>query len=88
MSIWGAYIYTLDDKNNKAQLAGYEKTLYADEEAEVSACGISQTALPSAVNCSTLMIMQMILWFREEQIENELQYSIQWLVSVSNTWKE
>lgn len=88
LSIWGAYVYTLDDKNCKKQIEEYEKTLYADEEAEVSACGVSQTALPSAVNCATIMVMQMICWHREELDLNEIQYSIPWLTAITNSWKD
>lgn len=79
LSIYGAYVYTLakDGVDFKEE---YEATLYDDEEAEVSACGISQTALPSAVNEVSIMIMQMIRWWNEEPFYNKTLYSIPDLV--------
>lgn len=81
IGLFGAYIYTLydkpedtDDDCNEEKL--YEETLYDDEEAEVSACGISQTALPSAVNCASLMLMSMISWHRGNNVAWQLRYQI------------
>lgn len=82
LSIWGAYIYTLY-KNGLDWTGKYEGTLYADEEAEVSACGVSQTALPAAVNCVSMMIMQMILWHRGEEPLHKIEYSIPELISMT-----
>ena len=83
LSIWGAYVYSLT-KNTVFER--YEETLYADEEAEVSPCGVSQTALPSAVNAASIMIMQMILWLNGEEPESKLEYSIPWLEKMSGYW--
>lgn len=83
LSIWGAYIYSL---TRNTVFERYEETLYADEEAEVSPCGVSQTALPSAVNAASIMIMQMILWLNGEEPENKLEYSIPWLEKMSGYW--
>lgn len=71
IGLFGAYIYTLH-----GQPENYEETLYEDEEAEVSACGISQTALPSAVNCASLMLMSMISWYRGNNVAWQLRYQI------------
>ena len=76
IGLFGAYIYTLNGDTTDTQEEEYEKTLYADEESEVSACGISQTALPSAVNCASLMLMTMISWYRGNIIKQELRYQI------------
>jgi len=64
LGLWGAYVYTLskNDERLTEKCKNYEKTFYDDTEAETSACGISQTALPAAVNCASNMIMQMIRW--------------------------
>lgn len=85
LSIYGAYIYTLNEKNTTV-FSMYEKTLYADEEAEVSACGVSQTALPAAVNCASIMIMQLIEHINNKKINNEIQYSIPWLTNIVNSF--
>lgn len=85
LSIYGAYLYSLDRKD-QAVFEKYEKTLYADTEAEVSACGISQTALPAAVNAASMMVMQMIEYLNGNPLVNRLEYSIPWLVSMSETY--
>ena len=78
IGLWGAYVYMLDKADPKYK--EYEETLYEDTEAEVSACGVSQTALPAAVNCASLMIMQMIRWWREENTYWKVEYQIPELV--------
>lgn len=82
LSIWGAYIYTLY-KDGTDWTEKYEKTFYADEEAEVSSCGVSQTGLPSSVNAASMMIMQMIRWFREETPLNKIEYSIPEMITMT-----
>ena len=83
LSIWGAYVYTL---TQNTVFEKYEETLYDDEEAEVSPCGVSQTALPSAVNAASIMIMQMIQWLNGEEPVSRIEYSIPWLEKMSECW--
>lgn len=83
LSIWGAYVYTL---TQNTIFEKYEETLYDDEEAEVSPCGVSQTALPSAVNAASIMIMQMIEWLNGEEPVSKIEYSIPWLDKMSERW--
>ena len=83
LSIWGAYVYTL---TQNTIFEKYEETLYDDEEAEVSPCGVSQTALPSAVNAASIMIMQMIQWLNGEEPVSKIEYSIPWLEKMSECW--
>lgn len=75
LSIWGGYVYTLY-KDGDDWTKRYEETLYDDMETEVSACGVSQTALPAAVNVASMMIMKMIGWLRNESPKHRLEYSI------------
>ena len=75
----GAFPY----KNGEDWTKKYENTLYADSEAEVSACGVSQTGLPAAVNCASMMIMQLIRWHREESPLHKIEYSIPELISMT-----
>ena len=86
IGLYGAYIYSLCEKN-KETLDGYESTLYNDSEAEVSSCGVSQTALPSALNCATVMVMQLIEYLTGNKPLNKIEYSIPWLVSMTGDWK-
>lgn len=85
LSIWGAYVYAIDRYTDTDR---YYKTFYSNGEAEVSACGVSQTALPSAVNCATIMMMQMIDWYNSNNklTDNSIEYSIPWLVSLKEKW--
>lgn len=85
IGLFGSYIYTLTERNEK-HFEKYEETLYADEEAEVSACGISQTALPSAVNCASNMLMQMISYTRGNDVYNEILYQMPEMLSISKRW--
>lgn len=86
LSLHGAYVYTVQYGLIKQDTA-YQKTLYDDTDTEVSACGVSQTALPSAINAASVMVMQMIDWYNTggENL-NQIEYSIPWLVNVTKTW--
>ena len=83
LSIYGAYVYAL---TRHTDFEKYEATLYADEEAEVSPCGVSQTALPAAVNAASIMIMQMIEWINGNTLTNRIEYSIPWLDKMEDKW--
>ena len=87
IGLFGGYIFTLDRKNSLVY-EEYEKTLYADEEAEVSACGISQTALPAAVNVASDMLMQMISWYRGNDVYNSIKYQIPDMLCFKKRWEE
>lgn len=81
LSVYGGYIYTLGkslDNNNEE----YEKSFYDDEDAEVSACGISQTALPAAVTTASIMIMQLISWIKKENVHFKVLYTIPDMYSI------
>jgi hypothetical protein len=51
----------------RAQVKGWESTLYGDEVAQVSACGSSITVGPTAEYLSGLAVWQLIRWFSLEQ---------------------
>lgn len=86
LSLYGAYVYTVQ-YGNMEQDKQYQKKLYKDEETEISACGVSQTALPSAINTASIMVMQMIEWINSKNtILNQIEYSIPWLVNMTKTW--
>lgn len=88
LSIYGAYIYTIESANF-SQYDKYELTLYDDENTETSACGVSQTALPSAINAASMMVMQMIQWHNDGKVDNnQIEYSIPWLVSINKNWSD
>lgn len=76
LSVYGGYIYTLNENTTSEQKEDYEETFYADEDAEVSACGISQTALPAAMNVATVIVMQLISLIRGEDTKYKIMYTI------------
>jgi hypothetical protein len=80
-------VYSLNP-NRPGQIKAYEETLYADEEAEVSACGASVSVGPTAEVISGLAVWQMIRWFAielggEDELENEVIFSLRPMVTMS-----
>jgi len=61
MDARGGYIYSFDPRV-EAEKERYEKTLYTDEQAEVSACGASTTVIATAMNIATLATWKLINW--------------------------
>ena len=70
MDLRGGRIYVIDPKNRE-QIKQYEETLYSDEETEVSACGVSQTVLPSALAITSNAIWKMLNYINNEPFPNE-----------------
>lgn len=50
----------------------YEGTLYSDDEAEVSACGASQSVSITAIGIAQAAAWKLVKWHRGEDINNEL----------------
>lgn len=67
----GYRIYILDPKN-EVHIREYEKTLYSDEEAEVSACGVSQSLVATSMGLIAKSIWAMISYYNGELDYNEL----------------
>lgn len=67
--------------NKPGHIRAWEETLYADDEAEVSACGASVSVGPTAEILAGLAVWQMIRWFTVEQggdddRENEIIFAL------------
>jgi sulfur carrier protein ThiS adenylyltransferase len=80
-------VYALNP-NRPGQIKAYEETLYADEEAEASACGASVSVGPTAEVIAGLAVWQMIRWFSVEQggddeLENEIIFSLRPMLTIS-----
>jgi molybdopterin/thiamine biosynthesis adenylyltransferase len=80
-------VYSLNP-NRPGQIKAYEETLYADEEAEVSACGASVSVGPTAETVSGLAVWQLIRWFSIEQggddeLDNEIIFSLRPMMTIS-----
>lgn len=66
----------------------WEKTLYSDDETEVSACGASISVGPTAEIIAGLAVWQMIRWFAVEQggkddLDNETILSLRSLATIN-----
>lgn len=76
MGLTGYRIYLID-LSDDYQVAEYRKTLYNDEEAEVSACGHSQSIVSTAMQCASHAVG---LWLAKlnnaEYVPNEIIFDV------------
>ena len=70
MDLRGGRIYVIDP-SNREHIKKYEETLYGDDEAEVSACGVSQTVLPTALGITSHAIWKLLDYINGELVYNE-----------------
>lgn len=70
MDLRGGRVYAIDPKK-KYLKDEYEKTLYSDDEAEVSACGVSQTVLATGLGIVSNAIWKMLNFVNNEIYDNE-----------------
>lgn len=70
MDLRGGRIYAIEPKN-RLHTEAYEQTFYSDDEAETSACGVSQTVLPSALAITSHAIWKMLNFINDEPFDNE-----------------
>ncbi len=87
MSADSGRVYALNP-NKPGHIKEYEKTLYSDSEAEVSACGASVSVGPTAEIISGLAVWQMMRWFSVEQggddvLDNETIFSLRPMMTIS-----
>lgn len=80
-------VYTLNP-NRPGHIRAYEETLYADDEAEVSACGASVSVGPTAEVLAGMAVWQFIRWFAiesgaEDILDNEIIFSLRPMVTIS-----
>lgn len=89
-------IYTVNP-STPAHVSGWEKSLYSDDVAEVSACGASISVGPTAETVSGLAVWQLIRWHQIEEslrigkeytdeLENEIVFSLQPTMIATATW--
>lgn len=76
MGLTGYRIYMID-LNNQKEVDKYKETLYSDDEAEVSACGASQSVVTTAMQCASHAVG---LWLAKknnaEYIPNEIIFDV------------
>jgi hypothetical protein len=73
MSTEGGRVYAFNPCMRTEQVE-YAKTLYADDVAMVSACGIAQTLAPTAAMLGGLAVWQMIKFHNGDAIDNEILF--------------
>lgn len=87
MDLRGGRIYAIDPKNPE-HTEEYEQTLYSDDESEVSACGISQTVLPTAIGIVSNAIWKLLNFINNEEFPNETFVDFSNEVIMTSTWGE
>lgn len=76
MGLTGYRIY-LVDLNNDTEVEKYAETLYSDEDAEVSACGASQSVVTTAMQCASHAVgLWLALKNNAEYIPNEIIFDV------------
>lgn len=85
MDLRGGRIYVVDPKNRE-QTKMYEQTFYSDDEAEVSACGVSQTVLPSALAITSHAIWKLLNYINGEMVYNETILDFGNEIVMTQTW--
>lgn len=87
MDLRGGRIYAIDVKDEK-MIKKYEETLYGDSEAEVSACGVSQTVLPTALGIVSNAIWKMLCHINGEKVYNETIVDFSNEIIMTSDWSE
>lgn len=68
-------IYTINPINSK-HITEYEKTLYSDDTAAVSACGASRSIVSTAALIASYAVWQLINFHNDVEIDNEIIFNI------------
>ncbi len=70
MGLDGGRIYCVNPMNVE-HVKAYESTLYTDEEAEVSACGVSQSVVATAMQIASMCAWKVINFHNRDKIGNQ-----------------
>jgi molybdopterin/thiamine biosynthesis adenylyltransferase len=76
------------DPNDLDIVDKYEKTLYGDENAEVSACGTSISVVTSAMNTATLAVRAMLNWNNGISVNNEIIEDFKYNATYIQKWSD
>ena len=87
MDLRGGRIYVIDP-SNREHIKKYEETLYGDDEAEVSACGVSQTVLPTALGITSHAIWKLLDYINGELVYNETILDFSNEIVMTQKWGE
>lgn len=87
MDLRGGRIYVIDPKD-RDMCKKYEETLYNDEDTEVSACGVSQTVLPTAMGITSQAIWQLLAHINNEVMYNEIIIDFSNSIVMTQSWSD
>lgn len=85
MDLRGGRVYVINP-SSKVQMKNYESTLYGDDESEVSACGVSQTVLPTALGICSKAIWALLSHVNGELVYNELIEDLGNSIIMTQSW--
>jgi hypothetical protein len=77
MGLSDGRIYTINPTSTD-HIKEYENTFYSDEEASVSACGISQSVITTAVTIAGMAVRQLINYHGGVELNNEILLDLQY----------
>lgn len=78
-------IYNIDPMN-MGHIEKYEDTYYSDDEAEVSACGTSQTVITTALCIAGWCARQLINFHNKEELDNEIFIDFKFNNIITTRW--
>ena len=81
-----ARVYNIDP-NDSLHIKKYEETFCSDDVAEVSACGVSQTVISSALGTVAWCIRQLINFNAKEELDNEILIDFKYNNVVATRWE-
>lgn len=67
-------------------IKSWEETLCSDDEAEVSSCGASISIAPTVSLVASVAVWQLIKWFNNQEVENEILISCRPWTMISRTF--
>lgn len=78
-------VYNVEPTNLEHQRR-YEDCFYTDDEAEVSACGTSQTVITTALNIASTCARQLINHHNKQELGNEMMFDYIYNNAVITSW--
>lgn len=78
-------VYNVDPSNREHQKR-YEDCFYTDEEADVSACGVSQTVITTAMSIASYCTRQLINRHNNIDLGNEIMIDLMYNNVVETVW--
>lgn len=85
MDLKGGRIYAFDPKDRN-MCKKYKETLYTDDQAEVSACGVSQTVITTGIGIVSQALWIFLNWVNSQDIPNEILLDCSNFYQINSKW--